>query len=77
MFPLIPSRRVSDAELATALRLIGLVALEEAFRRHGTLVAATIRRIGGGDYVDDGQQVFLSLWRAPERFRPERGSLAT
>ncbi|MDQ3641305.1 MAG: sigma-70 family RNA polymerase sigma factor [Actinomycetota bacterium] len=67
----------SDAELATALRLSELVALEEVFRRHGTQVAATARRIAGGYHVDDVvQEVFLSLWRAPERFRPERGSLA-
>ncbi len=53
-----------------------LAALEEAFRRHGAHVANTVRRIAGGYYVDDVvQEVFLSLWRAPERFCPERGSL--
>lgn len=55
-----------------------VVALEEAFCRHATQVAKTVRGIAGGHYVDDVvQDVFLSLWRAPERFRPERGSLAT
>jgi len=51
--------------------------LEEAFHRHATQVANTVRKIAGAYYVDDVvQEVFLSLWRAPERFRPERGSLA-
>lgn len=53
-----------------------LAALEEAFRRHATLVARTVRTAAGGYYVDDVvQEVFLSLWRSPERFQPERGSL--
>lgn len=68
----------SDADLATALRLSDLVALEEAYRRHRTQVATTARRIAGGYFVDDVvQEVFLSLWREPERFRPERGPLGT
>jgi len=67
----------SDAELASALCARELPALEEAFRRHATRVADTVRRTAGGYYVDDVvQDVFLSLWRAPGRFRPDRGSLA-
>jgi len=67
----------SDAELASALCARELPALEEAFRRHATRVADTVRRTAGGYYVDDVvQEVFLSLWRAPGRFRPDRGSLA-
>ncbi len=66
----------SDAELASALCARELPALEEAFRRHATHVADTVRRTAGGYYVDDVvQDVFLSLWRAPGRFRPDRGSL--
>jgi len=68
----------SDTELAGALCVRNLAALEEAFRRHATRVATTVRRFAGAYHVDDVvQEVFLSLWRAPERFQPERGSLAT
>jgi RNA polymerase sigma-70 factor (ECF subfamily) len=67
----------SDAELAHALRLHDTAALDEAFRRYVSTVTTTVRRIGGRYYVDDVvQDVFLLLWRAPERFHPERGSLA-
>lgn len=64
--------------MAHALCVHDRAALEEAFRRHATRVADAVRRTAGGYYVDDVvQEVFLSLWSAPERFRPERGSLAT
>jgi len=67
----------SDAELASALYAGELSALDEAFRRHATKVAEAVRRTAGGYYVDDVvQEVFLSLWRAPERFQADRGSLA-
>jgi len=67
----------SDAELADAIRARDLSALDEAFRRHATEVACTVRRMTSGHYVDDVvQEVFLLLWRAPERFNPGRGSLA-
>jgi len=64
--------------LANALCAHDAAALSEAFDRHATQVALTVRRIAGGHYVDDVvQDVFIGLWRSPERFRPERGSLAT
>lgn len=67
----------SDAELASALCAGELSALDEVFRRHATKVADAVRRAAGGYYVDDVvQEVFLSLWRAPERFQANRGSLA-
>jgi len=68
----------SDAELASALCARELSALDEAFRRHATEVAIAVRRTAAGYYVDDVvQEVFLTLWRAPERFRPEKGTLAS
>jgi len=69
-------RGASDSELGSALRIGDLAALDEVFRRHAAKVAGTIRRTVGRQYVDDVvQEVFLSLWRAPERFQPEKGSL--
>jgi len=68
----------SDAELACALGNLELPALDEAFRRHATQVADMVRRTAGGYHVDDVvQEVFLSLWRAPERFQPALGSLGS
>jgi len=68
----------SDAQLACALGNLELPALDEAFRRHATQVADVVRRIAGEYHVDDVvQEVFLSLWRAPERFRPALGSLGS
>ncbi|MFN2507020.1 MAG: sigma-70 family RNA polymerase sigma factor [Acidimicrobiales bacterium] len=76
-----PDRRLgaaSEKELANALCAGEIMAFDEAFRRHAARVANTVRGIAGAHYVDDVvQEVFLSLWRAPEHFRPERGSLAT
>lgn len=70
-------RSASDGDLVGAVRNGELEALGEVFRRHAAAVAGTVRRTVGAYYVDDVvQEVFLSLWRSPERFRPERGSLA-
>ncbi len=68
---------MSDADLAAALCGHDAAALGEAYRRHAPLVATTARRFGGWSLVDDVRQdVFLLLWRAPERFLPDRGTLA-
>ena len=68
----------SDSQLASALCAREVPALEEVFRRHATQVANAVRSTASGYYVDDVvQEVFLTLWRAPERFRPEKGALAS
>ena len=52
-------------------------ALEELYRRHSVAVFGVARRVTGvpehGEEVL--QEVFLRLWRTPERFDPSRGAL--
>ena len=66
-----------DAALVVAIGRWREDALAEVYRRHGGAVYSLARRVLG----DDGraeevvQEVFLRLWRQPERFDAGRGSL--
>jgi RNA polymerase sigma-70 factor (ECF subfamily) len=52
-------------------------AVEILWRRHGSAVLGVARRVTGTAAVAEEvlQEVFLRLWRAPERFDPTRGAL--
>lgn len=66
-----------DAALAAAVTARDPDALEELYRRHSVAVFGVARRVTG--VVEHGeevlQEVFLRLWRSPERFDPTRGAL--
>jgi RNA polymerase sigma-70 factor (ECF subfamily) len=68
---------VSDARLVTAIARYSEVALAEVYRRHGRAVYGLARRVlqDGAEAEDVTQEIFLRLWREPERFDPDRGSL--
>jgi RNA polymerase sigma-70 factor (ECF subfamily) len=67
----------SDATLVVAVGRWNEAALAEIYRRHGGAVHSLARRLLGSDArADDAtQEVFVDLWRRPERFDPSRGSL--
>jgi RNA polymerase sigma-70 factor (ECF subfamily) len=69
----------TDASLVLAVARYQDRALAEIYRRHGGGVHALAARIlgAGGRAEDVTQDVFVTLWDAPERFDPERGSLRT
>jgi RNA polymerase sigma-70 factor (ECF subfamily) len=52
-------------------------AVEILWRRHGSAVLGVARRVTGTAATAEEvlQEVFLRLWRAPERFDPSRGAL--
>ncbi len=52
-------------------------AVEILWRRHGSAVLGVARRVTGTPGLAEEvlQEVFLRLWRAPERFDPTRGAL--
>ena len=54
-------------------------ALEEIYRAHGGSVKAIARRVLNDDTLaeDVVQDVFVSFWRAPEKFDSNRGALRT
>lgn len=55
----------------------GHSALNDAYRRHGSLVYTyCVRAVGTSDAADVTQEVFVSAWRAQHRFDPSRGTLA-
>lgn len=72
----VPDAR-TDPDLVRAVSARDAAALEELFHRHAAAVAGVARRItGSASRADDVlQEVFLRLWRAPERYDPARGTL--
>ncbi|MCC5951783.1 MAG: sigma-70 family RNA polymerase sigma factor [Acidimicrobiia bacterium] len=74
-----PAESTSDAALVIAVARGRQEALAALWRRHGGVVHGLARRLLRRDDLaeDVSQEVFLSLWRHPERFDPQRGSLRT
>ena len=70
-------RNASDAELGGAVSTGDEAALAELYGRHGGPCLALARRILADRVLAEEivQEVFLRLWRAPDRFDPERGSM--
>ncbi len=66
-----------DAELVRLLASGRQEALVEAYRRHaGHVHGVALRVVGPGALAEEvTQDVFLALWRQPERYDPSRSSL--
>ena len=62
-----------------ALRRRSLEALEELYdRHHRTALAVSYRVLSDRSLAEDVvQETFLAVWRRPDSFRPERGSVRT
>ncbi len=67
----------SDAVLVVGIARWNDAALHEVYRRYAGMVLGIARRVTYDSAIAEEicQEVFLSLWREPERFDPMRGSL--
>jgi RNA polymerase sigma-70 factor, ECF subfamily len=75
--PVIDVDKASDANLVVAVGRWHQPALAEVYRRHGGAVHALSRRILRSDPSAEEitQEVFLDLWKHPEKFDSQRGTL--
>ena len=69
--------QASDARLVVAVGRWHEPTLAEIYRRHGGSVHALARRILRSDPPAEEitQEIFLDLWRQPEKFDAQRGTL--
>jgi len=77
ILPVIDVDKASDANLVVAVGRWHQPALAEVYRRHGGAVHALSRRILRSDPSAEEitQEVFLDLWKHPEKFDSQRGTL--
>ena len=68
---------VSDAQLISTFACGNNTGLTELYRRHAAAVYGLARRVlkSASEAEDVTQEVFLRLWRQPDRFDPARGTL--
>jgi RNA polymerase sigma-70 factor (ECF subfamily) len=76
---LVSEGRSGDAVLVQRVLDRDETALEEIYRAHGGSVKSIARRVLSDDTLaeDVVQDVFVSFWKAPEKFDADRGSLRT
>jgi RNA polymerase sigma-70 factor (ECF subfamily) len=70
-------RAADDADLAVAVAARDEAALAELYRRHGGTSLGLARRVLSDRVLAEEvvQEVFVRLWRTPERYDPERGTM--
>ena len=68
---------VGDGPLVTAIGRFSEAALSEAYQRHSGAVHGLARRLLRDETLAEEitQEVFIRLWKNPEKFDAERGSL--
>jgi RNA polymerase sigma factor (sigma-70 family) len=74
-----PAEGPSDVELVRRLREADREALSQLYQRFGRPCYSLARRICADEGLaeDVVQEVFLTLWRDPDRYDPSRGGFAT
>lgn len=72
-----PLSQVSDAELVSLIDTRDQDALAEVYRRHGgSVYGLANRRLRNPDLAEEVvQEVLLRLWKSPEKYDEDRGSL--
>lgn len=73
------SERSEDAALVAGVGDADQNALESIYRRYGGAVKSVARKVLRDEALaeDVVQDVFVSFWKAPDKFDPDRGSLRT
>lgn len=75
----VTGKRLDDAELAARVAEGDQSALETIYQEYGGAVGFVAKKVLRDETAaeDIVQEVFVSFWKAPDRFDPARGSLRT